>query len=223
MIEAGYPGKLLPFILDALEGSLTVLDIGAGTGFFSIPLAQAGHLVTAVEPSEGMFLIMEKNIPPAIHASIKICRAEWESWNGEFHDAAICVHSLYPMNNLQLAIRMIDNSAAKKILIVRENKLMRTLPGIIRERFGILSNRDLNSEIRAILNEISAEWKVFNICEQREYLIKDIGREVSSIIYQLRLNEDSRDEVCRIADEEINYRGGSCFFDAIYSDNAYIF
>ena len=116
MIEGGYPGKLLPFILNELEGSSTVIDIGSGTGFFSIPLAEAGHRVTAVEPSAEMINIMKKNVSSEILSSIETCRMYWENWSGELHDAAICVHSLYPMPDIKKAIRLINESAGKKII-----------------------------------------------------------------------------------------------------------
>lgn len=223
MIEAGYPGKLLPFVIDNLEGYGTVLDIGSGTGFFSIPLAGAGHLVTAVEPSEEMSVIMKRNIPSEILPSINICGVSWENWEGKFHDAAMCIHSLYPMDDAALAIKKMNKSAGKKIIIVRDSKMMRTLPGKVREKFGILSNRDLNEDIMSVLDEVSGKWEMINLHEERKYIINDLRLEAASIIYQLKLDKSTSDEVLAILEDELNYKGGNCFFNAIYSDNAYIF
>jgi len=223
MIEAGYPGKLLPFILNELEGSSTVIDIGSGTGFFSIPLAEAGHKVTAVEPSAEMINIMKKNVSSEILSSIEICRMYWENWSGELHDAAICVHSLYPMPDVKKAVRLINESAGKKILIVRDAEKMKTLPGLVREKFGILSNRELNSEITAILNELSVSWKTVIINEERKHIINDLQHETDSILFQLKLDESLREDVFKIVNEAVNINSGMNFFNAIYSDNAYIF
>ncbi len=223
MIESGYPGKLLPFVLNELENSSTVIDIGSGTGFFSIPLAEAGHSITAVEPSNEMISIMEKNSSSQILSLIKICHSVWENSEVEFHDAAISVHSLYPMADVKNAITMINKSAAKKIIIVRDSGGMRTLSGIVRVKLGIFSNRDLNNEISDILNELSVKWRVVKIYEERKHIVTDIQHEADAILFQLKLDKSLKSDIIKIVDEEINNINGKGFFNAIYSDNAYIF
>ncbi|HNX24191.1 MAG TPA: class I SAM-dependent methyltransferase [Spirochaetota bacterium] len=223
MIEGGYPGKLLPFVLKELEGLSTVIDIGSGTGFFSIPLAMAGHRVTAVEPSAQMINIMEKNASNEILSSIEICRMPWENWKGNLHEAAICVHSLYPMPDIKKAVTLINESAEKKILIVRDSACMKTLPGMVRQKLGVNSNRDLNSEIILTLNELSVNWRTVNIYEERKHTITDVREEAGSILFQLKLDKSFREDVFKIVNEAVNYSSGIKFFNAIYSDNAYIF
>jgi SAM-dependent methyltransferase len=222
-VDSGYPGKLLPFILKELEGSASVLDIGSGTGFFSIPLAETGHLVTSVEPSAGMIDIMKKNSSAGALSSIRICHVAWENWNGVLHDAAICVHSLYPMEDVKNAVSLINKSAIKKIIIVRDSAGMKTLSGIVRDTLGKSSNRDLNNDIALTLEELAVSWRVVNIHEERKHYINDIRHEADSILYQLRLDSIYRDEIFNIVRKEINNTEDSGFFNAVYSDNAYIF
>ncbi len=223
MVEAGYPGKLLPFILGEIKDSSTVLDIGSGTGFFSIPLAQSGHRITAVEPSTEMINIMKKNINPEILSRISIYPTVWEEWRGDYHDAAIAIHSLYPMTDIKKAVALINKSAEKKIIIVRDASGMKTLSGIVREKLGIVSNRDLNVEVADILNNSGIKWKVEKINEHRKQLISDAWHEADSILYQLKVDESCRSEIYKIVNSEITHIDGSGFFEAIYSDNAYIF
>ncbi len=222
-IEGGYPGELLPFVINALKGSSTVLDIGAGTGLFSKPLAESGHLVTAVEPSAEMINIMKKNLTPEVLSSVKICQTPWEEWRGETHDAAICVHALYPMADIKKAVTLMNESAAKKIIIIRDTSGMRTLSGIVRDKLGIVSNRDLNSELSLILDGLSHHWNVVNIHEERKHIIRDIQHETDSILYQLKLDGKFKDDIYDIIKNEINIISEEQFFCAIYSDNAYIF
>jgi len=223
MIEAGYPGKLLPFILKELEVVCSVIDIGSGSGFFSIPLTLAGHKVTAVEPSAEMINIMKNNFPVKAVSSINICNTGWYEWEGEPHDAAICVHSLYPMSDIKKAITLMKRTAGVKYIIVRNTEGMRTLSGIVRDDLGIISNRDLNSGIITVLNELTAEWRCVNIYEERKHLIKDIQHEADSIIYQLKLDKSSSENIQNIIERETENLSGAKIFNAIYSDNVYIF
>lgn len=60
-----YPSSILERIYKIFEfqDGCTVLDIGAGTGAFTIPLAKKVSAVTVVEPSKGMtqYLMISAN------------------------------------------------------------------------------------------------------------------------------------------------------------------
>jgi len=222
-LDSGYPGKLLPFILDELKDSNTIIDIGSGTGFFSIPLAEAGHKLTSIEPSLEMINIMKRNSGPDALSSINICQSTWEDWRGDFHNAAICIHSLYPMPNIKESLNLIQNSAFKKIIIIRDPVRMKTLSKIVREKLGIFKDMDLNREIKFFLDERSVKYSLANIYEERRHLIKNINQEADSVVYQLKLSESKKGDVMEIIRDEIERSDSGDYFNTIYSDNAYIF
>ena len=75
------------------SGNQTILDLGAGTGRLSIPLAQKGFDVIAVEPSSSMTQeiqrkIVEKGVEIEMHIS------DIASYSGRKVDAAICVFTV---------------------------------------------------------------------------------------------------------------------------------
>ena len=239
-LEAGYPGKLLPFIIDELKGSNSIIDIGSGTGFFSIPLAEAEHMVTSIEPSLEMINIMKRNSAQEVLSSINICQSRWEDWRGEFHDAAIAVHSLYPMPDIKEALSLINISASKKIIIVRDPVRMKTISKIVREKFGIFTSMDMNEDITLFLDENLIKYSVVNIYEERKHFIRNILQEADSILYQLKLSESKKEEpraeahgtqreeskreaVAEIIKGELVSSSSGDFFNTIYSDNAYVF
>lgn len=52
----------LPFYLNACKGREDILECGAGTGRLSIPLAQAGHEITALDNSKSMLKTLKQKI-----------------------------------------------------------------------------------------------------------------------------------------------------------------
>ena len=48
-----------------LNSNSTMLDIGAGPGFFTIPFAQHIKSVTSIEPSKGMVAVLKENAKEA--------------------------------------------------------------------------------------------------------------------------------------------------------------
>lgn len=222
-ISSGYPGRLLPFILGELDGLHSVIDIGSGTGLITIPLISAGYKLTAVEPSMEMISIMENNIPSEYKSSVKIFNGPWENWKGGVHDAAIMIHSLYPMADIKKAIRLMNASAIKKILIVRDSFRMKTLSGLIRERLDLSSNRDLNSDIITHLNSLGVKWKTENIFEERKHLVESVQSETDSVLYQLELADSYRGKITEIITDAISKSGDEIYFNSVFCDNAYIF
>ncbi|MEC0105328.1 methyltransferase domain-containing protein [Paenibacillus taichungensis] len=57
---------------------LSILDIGAASGIFTIPFATKGATVTAVEPSELLVSLMKETIPASLTSSIDIVSERFE-------------------------------------------------------------------------------------------------------------------------------------------------
>jgi SAM-dependent methyltransferase len=62
-----YPPEVVPWLVDeaGLAPGAPALDLAAGTGALTAPLAEAGLAVTAVEPSEGMRAVLGERAPDA--------------------------------------------------------------------------------------------------------------------------------------------------------------
>jgi len=62
-----------------ISETTTIIDVGAGTGRFSIPLAKLAHHVSAIDPSTGMLKFLEKNAAEAkIQGKIRVINRKWE-------------------------------------------------------------------------------------------------------------------------------------------------
>ncbi|OPY56985.1 MAG: tRNA (guanine-N(7)-)-methyltransferase [Methanosaeta sp. PtaU1.Bin112] len=94
----GYPGRILDRMLKFVGSESAVLDIGAGAGAYTIPLAKAARKVTVVEPSRGQVARMmrraERDGLENIYVINKrwqdVDRAELESYS--LVNAAYCFH-----------------------------------------------------------------------------------------------------------------------------------
>lgn len=221
--DAGYPGKLLPPVIETLKEYGSVIDIGAGTGFFTLPLLDAGHRVTVVEPASEMSALILKKCTAENRDKLSIINDDWENWIGDKHDASICIHSLYPMKERRKAIELMYNYSEKRIIIVREPSEMITLSGLVRTKLGISLNRDFNDEIKSVLNNLGANFKIKNIAEERPHRIKNLELETESITYQLRLDVSFKEKVGTIIRDLCSEDSSGLYFKAVYSDNIFIF
>lgn len=82
----------------AIDGNMTVLDVGAGTGRFAIPLARVARAVTAIEPSAGMATILQDRARTEGIDNITIIPKRWEDvrlgQDIQPHDIVIAAYSL---------------------------------------------------------------------------------------------------------------------------------
>jgi SAM-dependent methyltransferase len=88
-----------------------VLDIGAGPGTLTVPLAQKGYRVTAVEPAAGMLVVLNENIRglPAVE---RVVAKPWEAvipaqdlWPP--YDLTVCAFAL-GMHDLRAALTLMQ-------------------------------------------------------------------------------------------------------------------
>jgi SAM-dependent methyltransferase len=95
------PDSSREFILSQLDPDGTVLDIGAGTGAWSILFAPRVKHVTAVEPSNSMIEVMRESLAHEKISNVSIVQGEWPDIEVEPHDYSLCSHAMYAALDLR--------------------------------------------------------------------------------------------------------------------------
>jgi ubiquinone/menaquinone biosynthesis C-methylase UbiE len=88
------------------DEKLRVLDVGVGTGFLSLPLAELGHDVVGVDLSEGMLSAARKKAKErGLNLDLRIGDAEALDLEDECFDAVISRWVLWTLPNPEKAVR----------------------------------------------------------------------------------------------------------------------
>nr|WP_201763925.1 class I SAM-dependent methyltransferase [Archaeoglobus sulfaticallidus] len=115
---------------EMLENRKKVLDVGCGTGFVSLILAELGHEVVGIDLSEGMLSkAREKAEEKGHNILFKIDDAENLAFEDNTFDAVIERHVLWTLPNPEKAIKewvRVLRQGGKLILIESENKEEKT-------------------------------------------------------------------------------------------------
>ncbi|MFQ5825815.1 MAG: class I SAM-dependent methyltransferase [Dehalococcoidia bacterium] len=109
---------LTEFVLKSLGPQSTVLDIGAGTGRWSIPMAKIAQKVTAIDPSPAMLAVLRQRIEAAGLANIDVVQARWEELEVEPHQVALCSHAMYASPDLLGFVHKMERSALWRCFLV---------------------------------------------------------------------------------------------------------
>jgi SAM-dependent methyltransferase len=112
------PDPLLDYVLGHLRRDQTFLDIGAGTGRWTIPAARIVRQATAIEPSDSMQEMLRENIEQAGLDNIRVIQARWETAEVEKHDIVACTHAIYETPDFAAFIRKMEASAAERCYLV---------------------------------------------------------------------------------------------------------
>jgi SAM-dependent methyltransferase len=105
------PDVLLDFVRQSLQPSDTVLDVGAGTGRWTILLAQKVKRVTAVEPAAAMLEILREKAAEAQLNNIEMINAAWQDAVVPPHDVAICAHAMYASADFAAFVHKMEQCA----------------------------------------------------------------------------------------------------------------
>jgi SAM-dependent methyltransferase len=108
------PDSLLDFILKEIDAQDTAIDIGPGTGRWTIPLAQKIKSVTAVEPTSGMAEMLKENLDNAILRNVEVLSQTWEDATLSVHDIVVCAHGMYASNDLAAFVHKMERFSHKQ-------------------------------------------------------------------------------------------------------------
>jgi SAM-dependent methyltransferase len=89
------PDSSRQFVSNHVEPGTTVLDIGAGTGAWSILLAPKAARVTAVDASPAMASVMHENLAAEGITNVDFVAGSWPDVSVEPHDYSLCAHAMY--------------------------------------------------------------------------------------------------------------------------------
>ncbi len=107
------PDPLLNFVLKNTGNEITVLEIGAGSGRWTIPLGKIARSVTAIEPSDAMLGMLRENVASAKLKNVRIVQSSWEEATIEPHDIVVCSHAMYASPDLGFFVRKMEQCATK--------------------------------------------------------------------------------------------------------------
>lgn len=112
------PDPLMEAVARQVRPTDTVVDIGAGTGRWTVFLAGIARTVTALEPSPAMLGILESNVAAAGVTNVAVVRGEWEAAEVAGHDVALSSHSMYSSPNLVGFVRKMERVARRTCVLV---------------------------------------------------------------------------------------------------------
>lgn len=96
-------------VRERLTPQLSVLDVGAGTGRFSLALAPYAYQVTALEPNASMLDYLRQEIAASNLSNLVTVQSRWEDAPADLRaDIVICSHVLYPILDIAPFLEKLD-------------------------------------------------------------------------------------------------------------------
>jgi len=108
----------ISYLSKLLKPTDSLLDVGAGTGRFAIPLAHSITSVTAIDHSPEMLAILEQKANIENLQKIKIIEAEWPYLDVQPHDLVLAAWSLYRSSDLKSVLESLIKVTKRTLVIV---------------------------------------------------------------------------------------------------------
>src|SRR6266508_2736616 len=194
--------EFLQVLQPYLSPRKTLIDVGAGTGRHTMPLAERLEWVTAVEPSEGMRAHI------AQRDNITIVASTWEDAEVAPADLVICSHVMYGVADPVPFIDKMQRSARERVFVMmRESDLPHPAAELRRRLAGATGPRlPRFSELFMLLIQIGAAADVTFL--RYPIVTRYAGMDEALIDCRALYGEGWDEEAARQALEEILIRDG---------------
>lgn len=214
-IKTGFSGYVEEVLkrLDLSEGD-SILDVGAGAGAMTIPLAQKGYRVTALDQSSYMLDVIRGKAQQEHLENIVTVNIDWEDSRAasriEPHDVVLVSRSLPAGKDIISSLKSIDMAARRLCYITWKADSHDALEVEVCNRLGIeyraLPDYNLIYNLLYSLG-IRANVEIFKITGQRIY--GSIDDAYIQIIRSHPIHTDSEKQlVKRLLADSLEYRSG---------------
>ena len=107
----------------SLSSEVTILDVGAGTGRMTLPMAKRAKHVTALEPSEKMLAILREDARKRGIVNINYINKSLEELDASAsYDLVVASFSLF-MSDIKSALIKMNTLAAKRVTFSCQHRL----------------------------------------------------------------------------------------------------
>lgn len=103
---ADYYDRISKELVSIINAPFTLLEVGAGSGNFTLPLSGHAKAVFAVEPAPKMVDLLKEKLDAQKIGNVKVWYSTWEdvTVSGKY-DVALFSHSIYFMDDIHSAIK----------------------------------------------------------------------------------------------------------------------
>ncbi|WP_456329175.1 class I SAM-dependent methyltransferase [Archaeoglobus sp.] len=156
---------------NVFERKMRILDVGTGTGFLALLLAELGHEVVRIDLSNGMLEVARERARKAgMNIEFKIGDAENLPFGNDSFDAVICRHLLWTLPNPQKAVkewsRVVRNGG--RVVVIEGKWCDKSLSSKIRRvartsgDFGIRKKKSVEKPLQAGNKQNTTSLRWFN-------------------------------------------------------------
>lgn len=107
----------------SVHGSDTVVDVGAGSGSWTVFLARMVRHVTAIDPSPAMLEVLHENVAAAGLSNVSVMEGGWLQVDVAPHDVVFCSHAIYGTADIQAFVRKMEAAARRRCYLLLRTPL----------------------------------------------------------------------------------------------------
>lgn len=179
LASSPYVREVTTRLTDLLAGKQSMLDIGAGTGVFSLA-AEKDIAVTAVEESAVMRALLSKRAAEQ-GRTVPIIPYKWEQAivTEDAYDVVLCANAIYTMEPLTNSLAKMISTARSSVLIVMNGRKGLGVFGKMRSEFRDLSYdstplpRHTLDDVRRALDRLGASYETELVKWKEETIFRD--------------------------------------------------
>lgn len=114
-----YPEKAMEALAPLAKGCRSVLDVGAGVGALTIPLAKLVETVTALEPSKGMLEVLRRNLEREGIGNVVLVEGAWGAVELPPHDLLLVANVPNILEDIPRFVDEAQKIARRFVILIR--------------------------------------------------------------------------------------------------------